>query len=125
VSGKVEDKVMPPIGRGKRLTAQQIETLRAWIEQGLPWDDRVLPPPAPPEHRFFRRVVRPAVPKSATASTPIDAFLEVARKEKELRPVREASRRVQITRLYLDLIGLPPTPEQIDDFEPFLLSWSG
>src|SRR5207248_3043927 len=51
VRGKVADKIMQPEGRGKRLTPEQIETLRAWLDGGLPWADRRLPPPEPPASR--------------------------------------------------------------------------
>src|SRR5262249_5731117 len=82
---------------------------------GLSWDDALLPPPGPPEHWAFRPVVRPAVPPAAGswARTSIDAFLAAAHRARGLTPAAEAPRRVLVRRLYLDLVGLPPTPEEI------------
>jgi hypothetical protein len=119
VAGAVPDRVMPPAGRGKRLTAQQVALLRQWVDQGLSWDDALLPPPGPPTHWAFRPVVRPAVPAVAGdwARTPIDAFLAAAHRGRGVQPVAEAPRRVLVRRLYLDLLGLPPLPEEIAAFE--------
>jgi hypothetical protein len=117
VRGEVHDKLMPPAGRGKRLTPEQIDLFRSWINQGLAWDDALLPPIAAPTHWAFQPITRPAVPRSAPPGhTPIDAFLATAHNARGLRPVAEAPRRVLIQRLYLDLIGLPPSPEAIDAF---------
>ena len=69
------------------------------------------------EHWAFRSPVRPPLPdvrNKAWCRTPIDFFI-LARLEREgLRPSREADRVTLIRRLYLDLIGLPPTPEEVD-----------
>src|SRR5262245_26979769 len=62
VSGLLEGEVMPP--KGKRLTAEQVGVLRAWIDRGLPWDDALLPPaPAKSDHWAFQPAARPAVPR--------------------------------------------------------------
>jgi hypothetical protein len=119
VAGLVPDRIMPPTGRGKRLTLEQVALLRQWVDQGVNWDNTLLPPLGPPDHWAFRKVVRPAVPriKGAWVRNPIDAFLASAHAAHELSPVAEAPRWVLIRRLYLDLIGLPPPPEEIDAFE--------
>jgi hypothetical protein len=118
VSGTLPDEVMPPPGR-KPLTPEQVGTLRAWIDQGLAWDDKLLPPPPQPDHWAFRPVRRPPVPQVKDPSwvrNPIDAFL-LARLEKAgLTPAPEADARTLIRRLSLDLTGLPPSPEEIEDF---------
>jgi hypothetical protein len=119
VSGAIPDKQMPPEGRGKRLSPREVALLRSWIDQGLAWDDRLLPPTAVSRHWSFTPIRRPAVPAVRRPDwllTPIDAFLAAAHDEKGLVPVPEAPRRVLIRRLYLDLIGLPPTPEEVDAF---------
>jgi hypothetical protein len=71
--------------------------------------------PAIAAHWAFQEVKRPAIPKTRTSSwvaTPIDAFV-LARLEKEgLQPAAPADRRTLLRRVYLDLIGLPPTPEE-------------
>src|SRR5262249_46558181 len=118
VSGTSPDKkVMPP--RGQRLTAQEVGLLRAWIDQGLKWDDKLLPPLAAPTHWAFRPVVRPPVPqvkKTAWVRNPIDAFIAARHESLSLTPAAEASRRVLVRRLALDLTGLPPAPEEVEAF---------
>src|SRR5436309_2769244 len=78
---------MPP-EPNKPLTPREVALLRAWIDQGLPWDDALLPPPAAPAHWAFRPIGRPAVP--AGGPTPIDAFLARARRERGLVAAAEA-----------------------------------
>jgi hypothetical protein len=118
VSGTAADKkVMPP--RGQRLTAAEVDLLRSWIEQGLKWDDKLLPPLTAPSHWAFRPVVCPKVPKvqdAAWVRNPIDAFISAQHEKRGLTPAPEASRRVLIRRLSLDLTGLPPTPAEVDAF---------
>jgi len=69
--------------------------------------------------RPFEVVQRPVVPKvknSAWVGNPIDAFLAVEHEERGLTPKPEAARAVLLRRVYLDLIGLPPTPEELHAF---------
>jgi Protein of unknown function (DUF1553)/Protein of unknown function (DUF1549) len=62
-------------------------------------------------------VVRPPVPAGATdSSNPIDAFLWDMYKKKELTPLGPAAKRTLLRRVYLDLIGIPPTPAEQDEF---------
>ena len=61
----------------------------------------------------LRPVARPEVPAGLTASkNPIDAFIAAGYEAKGLQPVGPADRRALLRRVYLDLIGLPPTPEE-------------
>lgn len=102
-------KLMPPPKSGKKLTPRQIELIRRWIEQGAPWADHwaFVPPQRPP---------LPRVAAPGWVRTPLDAFV-LARLEKEgLRPSPEADRITLLRRLSLDLIGLPPTPAEVDAF---------
>jgi len=65
----------------------------------------------------LKPVVRPAVPAGVTASqNPIDAFLAAEYKAKGLRPAPPAEKQVLLRRVYLDLIGIPPTPAEQDAF---------
>ncbi|MDB5307892.1 MAG: hypothetical protein JWO38_2094 [Gemmataceae bacterium] len=75
------------------------------------------PPPKSATHWAFKAPVRPAVPAgSAWVRNPIDAFV-LARLAKEgLKPTPEADKVTLCRRLYLDLIGLPPTPKEVDEF---------
>ncbi len=119
VAGQDKDLVMPP--SGKRLTADQVGMLRAWIDQGMIWPAQAgtSEKPAGSGHWAFQPVRRPAVPavkNSAWARNPIDRFI-LARLEKEkVRPSPEADRVTLVRRLSFDLRGLPPTPAEVDAF---------
>jgi mono/diheme cytochrome c family protein len=118
VAGLDEGQVMPP--KGPRLTPEQVDTLRRWIDQGASWpgsesdeDER--------DWWSLRPLRRPALPsispEDAVASrNPIDVFIRAKLQEKGLGPSPEADRRTLVRRLYFDLIGLPPMPDEIDAF---------
>ncbi len=97
---------MPPADSGKSLTPQQIETLRQWITGGAEYR----------EHWAFvapRRPAIPAVRNAALVRSPIDAFV-LARLESEgLEPSPPADGSTLLRRLWLDLVGLPPTVEEV------------
>jgi hypothetical protein len=120
VTSDSEDQRMPPVGEGEPLTARQVDLLRAWIDQGVQWDDKLLPSPAQSVHHWaFQPVVRPEVPavtRDGWQRSPVDAFIAVRHEAAELTPSPAASRRVMIRRLFLDLIGLPPTTKEVDAF---------
>jgi len=127
VEGAKGVPVMPPVG--PRLSPEQIAVLRAWIDGGA-----AIPAGSPdelsststkqddkePSHWAFRKIQRPAPPKVARGEwvrNPIDAFI-LARLEKEgIAPSPEASKALLLRRLSLDLIGLPPTPAEIQAFQ--------
>jgi hypothetical protein len=73
-------------------------------------------PEAPPDDWAFRAFTRPVVPGAPKTRNPIDAFLLAKLSEKKLAFAPEADRRTLIRRVYFDLIGLPPTPEQVEAF---------
>ncbi len=75
-------------------------------------------PPAPSEHWAFQPIVRPQLPTNA-ATHPVDALLQATRVEKGVRAQGQAARGILLRRLYLDLIGLPPTAQQLDDPRPW------
>ena len=112
------DVRMPP--EGEPLKHDQVSTLRAWIDQGAKWPDD--PPGASGNgrsHWAFRPPVRPAVPPVRAADwarNPIDRFI-LARLEAEgLSPSPEADPVTLLRRLSLDLVGLPPSVEEVDAF---------
>ena len=111
VSAKEDEGRMPP--EGHPLKPEQIALLKSWIEQGakVPADDA--PETDPRDHWAFRPVTRPSVPGSGN---PIDAFVSAEWKRRGLTPVAPADKRTLLRRVYLDLIGLPPTTAQIDAF---------
>jgi hypothetical protein len=101
---------MPPPSSGKaKLSAHEIDLLRAWIARGAPWQPfwSFIPP---------RRPDPPAVKDQAWVKNPIDRFI-LARLEREgLKPSAETDRRLLIRRVSLDLTGLPPTPTEVQAF---------
>jgi uncharacterized protein DUF1553/uncharacterized protein DUF1549/cytochrome c len=110
---------------GDPLTAAQIALIRSWIDQGAPWPDTgdVAGAATTAEHDdqthwAYRRPLRPALPgvgRSEWTRTPIDRFV-LARLEKEgLTPSPEASLETLVRRVSLDLIGLPPSPREVDE----------
>jgi mono/diheme cytochrome c family protein len=109
-------EAMPP-GK-KKLTPVEVSLLRAWVAAGAPWPD-ALAGENTGGHWGFRAPQRPPLPAvkdTAWERTPIDRFI-LARLEKEgLRPSAEADRVTLLRRLTLDLIGLPPTPAEVDAF---------
>ncbi len=103
---------MPP--EGPRLTDQQIAILRRWIDGGAAGSTD-----AAALHWAFRAPERPAIPADLAdewTENPIDAFLNSAHRRAGLQAAREADPAILLRRVYLDLIGLPPTPEQLDAF---------
>ncbi|MFO0879708.1 MAG: PSD1 and planctomycete cytochrome C domain-containing protein [Gemmataceae bacterium] len=117
ISSDEAEVQMPP--SGKRLTARQVADIKAWIEAGAPWPDALANEKVGPKHWAFVAPQRPAIPatrQGERARTPIDRFI-LARLDREgLVPSLEADRLTLVRRLYLDLIGLPPTPEEADAF---------
>src|SRR4029079_10442066 len=108
---------------GDPLPPAQIALLRAWIDPGAVWPAREPAPAASqtaeeePTHWAYRRPSRPPLPEvrdTAWVRTPIDRFV-LARLEKEgLSPSPEAPLEVLVRRVSLDLVGLPPSPSEVD-----------
>ncbi len=115
VSGEDEETLMPPKKSDKaRLTTAEVETLKAWIDAGPSWPDELAGAKEAKPHWSLQPLVKPAVP--GNDANPIDAFIHAKLAEKQLAPSPEADRRTLIRRLFLDLTGLPPTPEEVDAF---------
>ena len=103
-----EYEMMPPPDSGKELSAQQKELLRGWVEQGAPWSTHwaFITPKRPPV---------PALPEDAPdnwSKNPIDAFVFEKIGKAKLSPSPVASPETLLRRVYLDLIGLPPTLQE-------------
>jgi len=115
VSGGDPDRQMPPSDEGKPLSKTQIETLRQWIDAGADW-------PAAfdgTSHWAYQPIQRPAPPavkNGAWIKSPLDAFVLARLEQQGLAPNPEAERSTWLRRVSLDLIGLPPTPEQVAEF---------
>ncbi|QDT44862.1 Planctomycete cytochrome C [Gimesia alba] len=110
--------------KGKPLSKTEIETLRQWIKAGAPWPDGTRIREAQLSQTdwwSFQPLKKPAVPALSAENqkrvrTPVDAFLLARLQEKNLSFSPDADRRTLIRRLYFDLIGLPPTPAEINKF---------
>ncbi len=119
-----EDLQMPP--KGKKLSTEQIANLEAWVKMGAPdprtdgarlassvvtgearkhWAYQPVRSPAPP-----------AVKNTKWVQSPIDQFVLARQEPKSLTPSPRADKRTLIRRATYDLIGLPPTPEEVDAF---------
>ena len=121
---------------GNALTAEQLATIRTWINEGAHWDappvetatnppagspgagpeNAVLPPGARDYWAFKLPVQAPVPAGPASLKNPIDRFLEKARQEKGLKAAPRADRLTLLRRAHLDLIGLPPTPAETAAF---------
>jgi hypothetical protein len=113
------DDQMPPKGEGEALTTADVKLLKTWIEAGAPApaDEEILTDPR--QHWTYQRPKQVALPKVANAawsSNPIDALLAAKHEAKGIVPARPAERALLLRRLTFDLIGLPPTPEEITAF---------
>ncbi|MEO8496537.1 MAG: DUF1549 domain-containing protein, partial [Planctomycetota bacterium] len=120
VSGLDEDAgIMPPEGEGTPLTLEQIALLRAWIDQGASWPDNAGVGTTTSNHWSFQPIVHPPLPTPkdlAWVRNPIDAFILRRLEAEGIRPSDEASRETLMRRVYLDLLGLPPTPQELNSF---------
>jgi mono/diheme cytochrome c family protein len=104
-----DEERMPPPEAGERLKPAQVELLKKWIAQGADYM---------PHYAFLRpkQAPLPAVAQASWPQNSIDRFI-LARLEKEgLRPAPEADRPTLIRRLSLDLLGLLPSPAEVDTF---------
>lgn len=119
VSGK-GDTVMPP--KGARLTEAEVATLKKWIDGGAEWpataransseDPRLKHWSFQPVHR----VAPPAVQNKSWSRNEIDAFMLAKLEQEKIKPSIEADRRTLIRRLSFDLLGLPPTTHEVENF---------
>jgi len=105
----------------EKFTPEQIGLVRAWIDQGALWDQATTPQTAlaRTNHWAFTAPVRPKVPAVRNGKwprTPIDNFILARLAAEKLKPAPEADKTTLLRRLSLDLIGLPPTPEEVDAF---------
>lgn len=131
--GGLDKPMMPMDGQ---LSSAQVAALKTWIDQGAPWDggavaakaqpggaspfadlENATLPPGARDYWAFKLPVQDRVPAAARAfQNPVDRFLEKSRQEKGLKPAPKADRLTLVRRAYLDLIGLPPSPVEVDAF---------
>ena len=104
------DEVMPPPKEGKPLQPRQVELLTRWVQEGAVWAG----------HWAFEPISRPAVPEVRRPAGPIhnaiDSFVQVRLRAEKLDPAPEEERARLIRRVSLDLTGLPPTIQEVEEF---------
>ena len=105
------DLKMPPPEIEKQLSAEEVELLRKWIDQGAAYS----------KHWAFEAPVRPALPELSPAGqqwarNPVDAFIFKQLEHEGLKPSRKAAPATLLRRVYLDLTGLPPSLEDKKEF---------
>lgn len=99
------DVMMPPPGSHRRaLTVEQISIMREWIASGAQWG----------QHWAFEAPRRPAPPNPSLH--PVDAFVRQRLAQHQLSPSPRADRHTLLRRLSFDLTGLPPTPDEVQEF---------
>ena len=109
ISSADPDERMPPPDSGKKLTGKQVELLAKWVRQGARWS----------RHWAFVAPERPNVPASGETDwvqNPIDAFILKGLKRENLDPSLQTDKVTLLRRLSLDLVGLPPSIEEVDAF---------
>jgi mono/diheme cytochrome c family protein len=104
------DEVMPPVKEDKALKRQQVELLKRWIKEGAVWAG----------HWAFEPIMKAAVPKvsrpAAPIRNPIDAFVQARLKTEGIKPSPPEDKARLIRRVSLDLTGLPPSIQEVDEF---------
>lgn len=109
---------MPP--DGEPLSPAQVEQMRLWIAQGARSPVNEKPEPDPRDHWAFKVPKRPVLPELHTtfgaSANPIDAFVMAKQKVLGTESIGPARKETLLRRLYLDLIGLPPTRAELSEF---------
>ena len=125
VSSKKVDERMPP--KGEPLDAKQLTLLQCWIDAGAEWPEsgtnvakqaraEMQVTDADRQHWAFRplkAVAPPRVKDKKWVRTPVDPFIRQAQEAQKLSPAAPAGARTLVRRIYFDLVGLPPTPEEM------------
>lgn len=112
VVGFDPDSIMPQ--KGSRLTPAQIGLLRAWIDQGVAWDAGVTFAKRPSKNLQPRLPDLP--PATGATAHPVDRLLKSYSQANQIHPASPVSDLVFARRVFLDVIGLLPSPQELDDF---------
>jgi mono/diheme cytochrome c family protein len=120
------DERMPPADFGQRLLPAEVAAIEAWIAQGakLPQHWSFVPPQRAPLPAWSESLVASSQPDPSRADValawkyhPVDRFVRAAQHQRGLTPSTTATRNELLRRLSLDLIGLPPTRAEVEQFE--------
>ena len=115
---------------GDPLSDAELAAVRTWIDEGAHWDTEAVTtaadalaalendelPPGARDYWAFRHPQQAPVPASPEFDHPVDRFLEATRKDAGLTAAPRTDRLTLLRRAYIDLIGMPPTPEQVEEF---------
>lgn len=115
ISATDDERMPPPDAQSKPLSPEQVSKVRSWIDAGAVWPEAK----TGSNHWSFQPIVRPNVPAvrgEAWARGAIDRFVLAQLEARGLTPSPEADRYTLIRRLKYDLLGLPPTIEEVDAF---------
>jgi hypothetical protein len=110
--------------QGKKLAAEEIAKVAEWIRAGVPYgsgaaDGDLAIAAEAAKHWAFRKPARAPLPEVGDprwSRNPVDAFIAAGHRKRGLSPVPASDKRTLLRRVYLDLIGLPPTPEETSAF---------
>jgi len=115
-----EELKMPP---KRRLPAEVVAAVAQWVKDGAFWPEAVRrptsgPAASPARHWAFEPIadIEPPPDPSGWSAGPIDRFVVQRRRLAGLRPVAQCDKQTLIRRVTFDVIGLPPTPEEVEDF---------
>ena len=100
-----DEELMPPLDSGKSITPEQKKILERWIKEGADYE----------KHWSFEKPSRPSVPVGI-AEHPVDSFILRKLQSEGMKLNQPADKETLLRRASLDLIGLPPTVEEIDSF---------
>jgi Protein of unknown function (DUF1553)/Protein of unknown function (DUF1549)/Planctomycete cytochrome C len=112
-----DEVAMPP---DAELATHVVDEFARWVEHGAPWPDQpagAKDPFAAATHWAYQPLEKVAPPDFGDGeATPIDRFIRARLRDEGLASVARADRGVRLRRAYFDLLGLPPSPAEIDDF---------
>jgi mono/diheme cytochrome c family protein len=110
---------MPPDGKGKKLSVEEIGLLRAWIDQGAEWPEDASSIAAANQHWSLEPVTQPPLPAVLDDAWPrqaMDVFVLARQEAEKVAHSAAAEKTTLLRRLYLDLMGLLPSPEEVQSF---------
>ncbi len=119
INGSDAELKMPPADEGQPLTAAEIELLTRWVREGAAWPTDADLPTDRPNHWAWHKPTKgkiPAVEHRDWPRHPLDYFVLEQIERAGLTPAPEADRHTLARRVYLDLIGLPPSMAQVEAF---------
>ncbi len=111
VSGLDPDNVMPQ--KGSKLTSEQVGLFRKWIDQGMQWDPAITFGKLPPKNLH---PAKPELPEMAGVDHPVDRFVWNYFEREKIKAPTPVEDRIYARRVYLDTIGLLPTPRELEKF---------